>query len=308
MKASHDGVWLVTVTHLWRPLKSVTVWNPRVIGLYSTLIVAIAKGSVLFSIDTQYRWYHITKQEKNSTTIRSRARWRTWRATKRNTARTWIASSATSITWPGKKKPPTKCDSITFPWSLRDLVSLDFFDDRMAPIRPFVLALSSFVCWELFGSCLELFVGPSVLDAKMVAKLDLYSFPLVLTDPNTTLPMLNSIKSGSRSFIVILDARQGCWRLLRASIEQVHLTLTSHLVAVWALKPEPFWEKQHVDCVKGRQDCKVWLFFIDFFPRHVMSELQGNLTFQLANSFLERTGICREWMNFWLSHAILGFL
>ena len=64
-------------------------------------------------------------------------------------------------------------------------------------------------------------------------------------------------KSCSRCVIVILDARQGCWRLLRASIEQVHVTLTSQLLAVWALKPEPFWEKQHVDCVKGRQDCKV---------------------------------------------------
>lgn len=94
-----------------------------------------------------------------------------------------------------------------------------------------------------------------------------------------------SIKSGSRSFIVILDARQGCWRLLRASIEQVHLTLTSHLVAVWALKPEPFWEKQHVDCVKGRQDCKVQYVSLGKLhklvePDQLPEELGGHLPYQ----------------------------
>ena len=65
--------------------------------------------------------------------------------------------------------------------------------------------------------------------------------------------------SASKSVVVLMDARQGCWRLLRASTEQVQITLSSHLAAVWALKPEPFWEKQHVECVKSRQDCKVKL-------------------------------------------------
>lgn len=63
--------------------------------------------------------------------------------------------------------------------------------------------------------------------------------------------------SASKSVVVLMDARQGCWRLLRASTEQVQITLANHLAAVWALKPEPFWEKQHVECVKSRQDCKV---------------------------------------------------
>lgn len=63
--------------------------------------------------------------------------------------------------------------------------------------------------------------------------------------------------STTKSVVVLMDARQGCWRLLRASTEQVQITLANHLAAVWALKPEPFWEKQHVECVKSRQDCKV---------------------------------------------------
>ena len=58
---------------------------------------------------------------------------------------------------------------------------------------------------------------------------------------------------------MLLDARKGCWRLLRSSTEQVQATLANNLAAVWAIKPEPFWEKQHVDCVKSRQDFKVRL-------------------------------------------------
>ena len=70
--------------------------------------------------------------------------------------------------------------------------------------------------------------------------------------------ILNRNSSGpNKSVVVILDARQGCWRLLRASTEQVQATLANNLAAVWALKPEPFWEKQHVECVKSRQDFKV---------------------------------------------------
>lgn len=64
--------------------------------------------------------------------------------------------------------------------------------------------------------------------------------------------------SATKSVVVLMDARQGCWRLLRASTEQVQITLANHLAAIWALKPEPFWEKQHVECVKSRQDCKVF--------------------------------------------------
>lgn len=60
-----------------------------------------------------------------------------------------------------------------------------------------------------------------------------------------------------KSVVVLMDARHGCWRMLRSAIEQVQITLTNQLAAVWALKPEPFWEKQHVDCVKSRPDCKV---------------------------------------------------
>jgi len=56
-----------------------------------------------------------------------------------------------------------------------------------------------------------------------------------------------------------MDARQGCWRLLRSSTEQVQATLANNLASVWAIKPEPFWEKQHVECVKSRQDFKVRL-------------------------------------------------
>lgn len=93
-----------------------------------------------------------------------------------------------------------------------------------------------------------------------------------------------------RSVVVLLDARQGCWRLLKASTEQVHLTLTSHLVAVWALKPEPFWEKQHVDCVKGRQDCKVITQFKEY-PRWIFQEGSGHWVWFIARFLRESQGI-----------------
>ncbi|KAK4037026.1 hypothetical protein OUZ56_029070 [Daphnia magna] len=91
--------------------------------------------------------------------------------------------------------------------------------------------------------------------------------------------------STTKSVVVLMDARQGCWRLLRASTEQVQITLANHLAAVWALKPEPFWEKQHVECVKSRQDCKIQYMSLSKLHKFVdldqlPEELGGQLPYQ----------------------------
>lgn len=70
---------------------------------------------------------------------------------------------------------------------------------------------------------------------------------------------LKSPPGAAKSVVVLMDARHGCWRMLRSAIEQVQITLANQLAALWALKPEPFWEKQHVECMKSRPDCKVSL-------------------------------------------------
>ena len=57
---------------------------------------------------------------------------------------------------------------------------------------------------------------------------------------------------------VILDAQRSAWRMARACIRQVGVTLGADAAAIIVLRPEAFWDKQRVDnCARTQKEGEV---------------------------------------------------
>lgn len=63
-----------------------------------------------------------------------------------------------------------------------------------------------------------------------------------------------------RGFTVIVDGQKGSWRVARACIRLVGLSLGPDLANLIVLRPDAFWDKQRVDnCTKIRKEGEVRL-------------------------------------------------
>lgn len=62
----------------------------------------------------------------------------------------------------------------------------------------------------------------------------------------------------SRGFTVVVDGQKNAWRVARACIRHVSLSLGSDLASLIVLRPDAFWDKQRVDnCTKIRKEEEV---------------------------------------------------
>lgn len=61
-----------------------------------------------------------------------------------------------------------------------------------------------------------------------------------------------------RGFTVLVDGQKNAWRVARACIRMVSLSLGSDLASMIVLRPDAFWDKQRVDnCTKIRKEGEV---------------------------------------------------
>lgn len=69
-------------------------------------------------------------------------------------------------------------------------------------------------------------------------------------------PVLHSVSSRDRGWVVVVDARVCHYRLVKPTVSTVRATL-GHIRHLFVVRPEGFWDKQRVDCRKSEVDSQV---------------------------------------------------